>query len=132
MSNRRLLLVTTVIWLLMLVTLADAQRPGRSRGRFPFGFGQRGRDSLFIAAIPEVQRELQVRSEQEELLEALLFDISQQQREALRRAFNRPSEGENASDQRRRFLESFNSHNEKLLSTIFDPPQAERFNELRL
>ena len=80
--------------LLALSTVADAQQRS-GRGRFRSGFGDRTRDSLQLAAMSEIQRELNVRPEQEKLLEALFADISEQRREFFSRARGQRGRGPN-------------------------------------
>ena len=121
-----------IVVLLLLATIAQAQPPGRPRGRGRFGRGGPSSPLAFLVSMAEVQKELKIDTVQEKLLDALLDDL-REQRGAFRGGFNGPPGDREAQFQEyRRHTQKLNRQGEDLLATIFEPEQRARFNQIRI
>ena len=98
----RLSAVPALITLLLVTSNVDAQQPGRGRGRGPFGGRGMPEGITFLVAVPEIQKELGLSSDQQELLDALQADLRDQRRGLFRGGFGSPRGG----DERERYEES--------------------------
>lgn len=113
---------------LLVATTVEAQPARRPRDRGPFR-GRGARDGLmFLLAVPEVQKELDVAPEQQELLDALQEDLRTQRRGLFRRGRGRRGRGSDRGDR----MQSLNRQMEKLVATVLERQQNERLHELRL
>ena len=125
--------IPVIVVLLLLATSVQAQPPGRQRGRGRFGRG--GPNSLlaFLVSMAEVQKELKIDAVQEKLLDALLDDLREQQRGAFQGGLNGPRGDREAQFQEfLRHMQKLNRQGEDLLTTIFEPEQRARFNQIRI
>lgn len=119
---RRIAIRSIVV--ILLVATSVAAQPRQWRG--PGSFGRRGMmaDSLtFLTGIPEVQKELELSTEQQELLQALQADFRDQLF-----GLGRGGDGES----RERLREGIRKSGDELVTTVLEAKQTQRLSQIRL
>jgi hypothetical protein len=89
-------------------------------------------DVTFLVSLREVQDELQLTSQQRELLESLQADLADQRRGMFRGGPPGVRPGEEAQEEMRQRFQALGQQGEKLVMTVLEPAQAERLRQLRL
>jgi hypothetical protein len=125
---------SVLVTLALVSAAAEVHGQGRQRGRQPFGW--RGmRDGLvFLATVPEIQKELGLSAEQRELVDALQADLRDQQRGTFRTRPDAPRRSRGEGPQLgalRQEIEELQRHGEEVLTAILEPDQSQRLRQLR-
>ncbi len=128
----RLSAVPALITLLLVTSNVEAQQPGRGRGRGPFGGRGMPEGITFLVAVPEIQKELGLSSDQQELLDDLQADLRDQRRGLYSRGFGSPRGRDERFEELRKKIQEFNRHGDQLVKTVLEPKQAERLDQLEL
>jgi hypothetical protein len=90
---------------------------------------------VLLVSVPDVQNELHVDARQQQLLEALVADLGDQQRGLFRGGFDEPREPDDDNsrfERTRSRWQELSRQSERLILAVFEPKQAERLNQLRL
>ncbi len=134
--NRLGKLSTAVLIMVLIFTASlDAQGPRRDGPRGRFGGRRMMSPLVLLASVPEVQKELHIDARQQQLLEALVADLGDQQRGLFRGGFDEPREpddGNSRFERTRSRWQELNRQSERLILAVFEPKQAERLIQLRL
>ena len=112
--------------LFIAVPCATAQRPFRG-GRGIWG-AVRNDSLLTLAAIDEVRKEVRLRKEQNELVDALLVDVRAQ----FRKSFEGVNPFRNGVDEARGKIKEISGRFDVLLTVVLEPEQLERLQQLQL
>ncbi len=118
-------MVLSILGVLLAAASGLAQPPGRWRG--PGSFGRRGMtpDSLtFLTGIPEVQKELELSTEQQELLQALQADFRDQ--------WFGLGRGGDSDEAREQLREKIRKSGDELVTTVLEEKQMQRLRQIRL
>ena len=117
--------------LLLVSTVAQGQRPGRFRGR---DWRRATLEVSFLVQLPEVQKELELTSQQEQLLDALLDDLQDQSRAMFGGPGGPPGVpgGRSGTDSVGQQIETLTQQGEELINALLEPNQAVRLRQLRL
>lgn len=118
--------LTLLYLVLVTVPCATAQRPFRG-GRGIWG-AVRNDSLLTLTAIEEVRKEVRLRKEQNELVDALLVDVRAQ----FRKSFEGVNPFRNGVEEARGKIKEISGRFDVLLEIVLEPDQLERLKQLQL